>query len=539
MAASSKYTHPTEKWTLRGDAAASYLRERADGHPAGGIDVYSRTRKQQEALYKAYKAGRGPIAANPDGDPPHMDGRAMDYRTTSGSRYAPSAAHVWASQGTDGSKSPRQLGKSSDWSDRAAKYGWGRTVPSERWHREYNRAKDTHRAAGLKAALKTLGAQDLKAFQRSRKITADGVDGPITWAEILRQIDKLKPAPKLGDRVLRRGDTGPDVAELSKLLTARGHDVGVPANSFGSAVEKAVIAEQTAGGLKPVDGKVGPDTLAWLRKPPVTPAPPEFEQPPIVEPPDAPQDPDDTQDPTPEEPEQPVTAVPDPIRVAALNCQDPRFGGSTTDTRVQGLAAAIEKTGAVLVALSECPDDARSKRMRTRLRKALPGGTGRWKVWTSEDAPGVAILFNSKVVTPVSTTEKVCRREYGKAGYHGSVSALFKVDGRLVAFGAYHLQPNSIASLSSQEDAVQATAKDVLSLKAPVAVLAGDGVNSDTWLPGWTATRVAPDKDKATYADAKPDRIHIQGATPSDYRVLSAPSDHQAVAVTVIPTSSL
>ncbi|MFT4225299.1 peptidoglycan-binding protein [Micropruina sp.] len=309
MSLSPKYTHPTEKWTLRGDAAASYLRMRADGHPAGGIDVYSRTRKQQEALYKAYKAGRGPVAANPDGDPPHMDGRAMDYRTTSGNKYAPGAAHTWASKGTDGSKSPRQLGKSADWSDRAAKYGWGRTVSSERWHREYNRAKDTHRAAGLKAALKTLGATDVKSFQKSRKLTADGVDGPITWAEILRQLDKIKPAPKLGDRVLRRGDTGPDVAELSQLLTARGHDVGVPANSFGSAVEKAVIAEQTAGGLKPVDGKVGPDTLAWLRKPPV------------VEPPDAPQDPDDTQDPTPE--------APDPVRdfrlLQANTLNDQRF----------------------------------------------------------------------------------------------------------------------------------------------------------------------------------------------------------------------
>lgn len=276
--ASRTYTHPTEKWTLRGDAAASYLRMRAAGHPAGGIDVYSRTMAQQAELRRRYLSNPRvyPVAAAPSKTAPHIDGRAMDYRTGGTGKYAPSDAHVWASHGTDGSKSPRQLGKTADWSDRAAKYGFGRTVPSERWHREYSPAKDKRRAAGLKAALKTLGFPDLKAFQRSRKITADGIDGPHTWTEILRALDRIKPKPprlKLGDRVLKRGDSGPDVAELSKLLTARGHDVGTPVDQFGPAVERAVRSEQTAGRLT-VDGKVGKDTLAWLRKPIPAPEPP-------------------------------------------------------------------------------------------------------------------------------------------------------------------------------------------------------------------------------------------------------------------------
>ncbi len=281
--ASRTYTHPTEKWTLRGDVAASYLRMRAAGHPAGGIDVYSRTMAQQAELRRRYLSNPRvyPVAAAPSKTAPHIDGRAMDYRTGGTGKYAPSDAHLWASHGTDGSKSPRQLGKTADWSDRAAMYGFGRTVPSERWHREYSPAKDKRRAAGLKAALKTLGFPDLKAFQRSRKITADGIDGPHTWTEILRALDRIKPKPpklKLGDRVLKRGDSGPDVAELSKLLTARGHDVGKPADQFGPAMERAVRSEQTAGRLT-VDGKVGKDTLAWLRKPLPTPEPVE----PVVE----------------------------------------------------------------------------------------------------------------------------------------------------------------------------------------------------------------------------------------------------------------
>ena len=61
---------------LRADAAASYLRMLAAGMPAGGVDVFTRTLAQQAALYAAYKAGRGPIAAKPSPTAPHIDGRS-------------------------------------------------------------------------------------------------------------------------------------------------------------------------------------------------------------------------------------------------------------------------------------------------------------------------------------------------------------------------------------------------------------------------------------------------------------------------------
>lgn len=172
---------------LRADAAASYLRMLAAGMPAGGVDVFSRTMAQQQRLYDLYRAGKGPIAARPSATAPHIDGRAMDLHTTTGGKYAPSAAHVWLTKGGDGSSKPKTGEKL-----RAHDYGWRRTVPSERWHFEYDRSKDKHRAADLKARLAKLGYKDTKAFQRAHGLTVDGVDGPLTWAVLL---GKPKPAP--------------------------------------------------------------------------------------------------------------------------------------------------------------------------------------------------------------------------------------------------------------------------------------------------------------------------------------------------------
>lgn len=172
---------------LRADAAASYLRMLAAGMPAGGVDVFVRTMAQQQALYDAYRAGRGPIAAKPSPTAPHIDGRAMDLQTTRGGVYTPSAAHRWLTAGGDGSAKPKAGEKL-----RAHDYGWRRTVPSERWHFEYDRARDTKRAADLKARLAKLGYKDVKALQKAHGLAADGIDGPLTWAVLLGD---PKPAP--------------------------------------------------------------------------------------------------------------------------------------------------------------------------------------------------------------------------------------------------------------------------------------------------------------------------------------------------------
>jgi hypothetical protein len=68
---------------------------------------------------------------------------------------------------------------------RAHDYGWRRTVPSERWHFGYDRAKDTRRAADLAARLKKLGFPDVAAFQRASGLADDGADGPFTWSALL------------------------------------------------------------------------------------------------------------------------------------------------------------------------------------------------------------------------------------------------------------------------------------------------------------------------------------------------------------------
>lgn len=217
---------------LRGDAAASYLRMLNDGMPSGGIDVFLRTMKQQEALYIAFKAGRGPRAAPPSLTAPHIDGRAMDAHTTTNGKYAPSGAHSWMVSGGDGSRPPKAGEKL-----RAHQYGWFRTVSTERWHWEYDRSRDTKRTSALSARLKALGYSDLRAFQRASGLSVDGVDGPMTWSALLG----AKPAPK----PVPAPPVTPAQAETITILVANLHDP-----RFGGPRDQAAQATYVAG-LKP------------------------------------------------------------------------------------------------------------------------------------------------------------------------------------------------------------------------------------------------------------------------------------------------
>ena len=177
--------------TLRGDAAASYLRMRAAGMPAGGVDVWSRTMAQQAALRKRYEARLGPLAARPSPTAPHIRGVAMDLQTTRSGVYNPSSAHVWLSAGGNGQSRPVRAEKL-----RCHAYGWRRTVPSERWHYAYDPRLDTKAKADLSARLKSLGFPDVRAFQRAKGLTVDGVAGPQTWTALLLAADVApKPEP--------------------------------------------------------------------------------------------------------------------------------------------------------------------------------------------------------------------------------------------------------------------------------------------------------------------------------------------------------
>lgn len=181
---------------LRGDAAASYLRMRADGMPGNGTAVFRRTFEKQAELRKRYEKGIGPIAARPSWNAPHIQGIALDNNTTVNGKYDPSGTHSWMTKGGSGALRPK-VGEKIQSRD----YGWTRTVPSERWHFGYDPAKDKHAAADLKKRLNDLGYTGvgaLKDFQRNNGLTVDGKAGPATWTKLLTNPTRkpgTKPTP--------------------------------------------------------------------------------------------------------------------------------------------------------------------------------------------------------------------------------------------------------------------------------------------------------------------------------------------------------
>lgn len=67
----------------------------------------------------------------------------------------------------------------------------------------------------------------------------------------------------LGDRVLARGASGPDVKELQQKLSRLGFVVGPVDGKYGSRTQAAVTRYQRERGLK-VDGIAGPQTIKDL-----------------------------------------------------------------------------------------------------------------------------------------------------------------------------------------------------------------------------------------------------------------------------------
>lgn len=107
----------------------------------------------------------------------------------------------------------------------------------------------------------------------------DGVDDA-DWAAICEALGNPAPAPApgptpdpapAGDRMLRRGDTGSDVADLQRKLGIA--DDGI----FGPQTDAAVRAFQQAHGCQ-VDGIVGPQTRAALNAAPAGGNDPQIQQ---------------------------------------------------------------------------------------------------------------------------------------------------------------------------------------------------------------------------------------------------------------------
>jgi N-acetylmuramoyl-L-alanine amidase len=104
--------------------------------------------------------------------------------------------------------------------------------------------------------------QATRRFQQERGLAADGLVGPETWLNL------VEAGYQLGDRllwhsqVLMRGD---DVRELQHLLNLLGFNAGPEDGIFGQAAQAAVEEFQRNTGVG-VDGVVGPDTVAMLRR---------------------------------------------------------------------------------------------------------------------------------------------------------------------------------------------------------------------------------------------------------------------------------
>lgn len=121
--------------------------------------------------------------------------------------------------------------------------------------------------SGTKAAV--------KAYQKSRGLTADGKAGNITLSLLYSEMDGSAnngsssgsagsgEATSTNPNTLKYGSSGSRVTELQNNLKKLGYSVGTVDGKFGAATKRAVIAFQSAHGLTP-DGLAGAQTLALI-----------------------------------------------------------------------------------------------------------------------------------------------------------------------------------------------------------------------------------------------------------------------------------
>jgi peptidoglycan hydrolase-like protein with peptidoglycan-binding domain len=127
--------------------------------------------------------------------------------------------------------------------------------------------------AALQVALKAMGlypvgidgvkgpftARGVRSFQQRRSLAVDGVAGPQTRHALGR-----RGRPRIGSRVMRKGNRGWDVAALQFMLQRRGYSPGGIDGGFGDGTQSALLSFQRAAGLG-VDGLAGDATINALR----------------------------------------------------------------------------------------------------------------------------------------------------------------------------------------------------------------------------------------------------------------------------------
>jgi hypothetical protein len=134
-------------------------------------------------------------------------------------------------------------------------------------------AASSANVAALQVALKALGLypvsvdgvkgpfteRGVRSLQQRRRLAVDGVAGPQTRRALGR-----RGRPRLGSRVMHRGQRGWDVAALQFMLQRRGYSSSGIDGGFGQGTHNAVVAFQRAAGLT-VDGLAGSGTISALR----------------------------------------------------------------------------------------------------------------------------------------------------------------------------------------------------------------------------------------------------------------------------------
>ena len=308
-------------------------------------------------------------------------------------------------------------------------------------------------------------------------------------------------APTLGDRVLSKDgtDRGPDVAELSALLSKLGYNTGTPADEFGPLMDAAVRDFQTKNGLK-VDGAVGPLTTKALKAAAATPE----------------------SSPEPEPTPEPTPAGLD-FRFGLAAMQASQWGGPKAGTSKRG-DYLRGKLACSVYAVTEMPEVDRDA-----TRKAL-GGMQRWLPFP---VGYVAVLFDS-------TKWKHTGSESVPFGtpYHGAVRAqLVGGNGQALDVIAVHVRPTAaFPSSASAGKVADAKAGDVqravkLARDRVPTIIAGDfnrGATDALTKAGFTRATAAVDTLDGPGTQVL-DQVWVRGL-PVRYATLveSPVSDHDS-----------